>query len=209
VGVRARWAPSSNSVRFLTLGDNALTVEFGQVVDDAINQGVHELARRLMAGGIAGLLELVPAYSSLAVHFDPLVTSHQTIAAVVAQELVTPFVLSEEGRPVIEIPMIYGGEFGPDLEFVASYNGLSPEEVIRLHSGSTYRVFMIGFAPGFPYLGPLPLQIVAPRLPAPRDAVPAGSVGIAGSQTGIYPLSIAGGVASHRTLPATTFRLAA
>lgn len=101
--------------------------------------------------------------------------------------------MKQKVRYVIEIPVCYGEEFGPDLEFVANHNGLTPEEVIRIHSSAEYLVYMVGFAPGFPYLGGMPEAIAAPRRPSPRLAIPAGSVGIAGKQTGVYPIETPGG----------------
>jgi KipI family sensor histidine kinase inhibitor len=101
--------------------------------------------------------------------------------------------MSETPGRVIEIPTRYGGEYGPDLEFVAKHNGLTPDEVVRIHTSQSLRVFMLGFSPGFPYIGPLAPEIAAPRLATPRTLVPAGSVGIAGRQTGIYPSESPGG----------------
>ena len=101
-------------------------------------------------------------------------------------------------RSVKQVPTVYGGEYGPDLEFVAKHNGLTPDEVVRIHTSQPLRVFMLGFSPGFPYIGPLPQEIAAPRLATPRTLVPAGSVGIAGRQTGIYPSESPGGWQTSR-----------
>ncbi len=173
------------------MGDAALLVELGEEIDEEVNARVHALARLLAP--VPGVVESIPGYASLLVELDPAVISHEELAAVAARELEQiSESLSADSR-VVEIPTRYGGEFGPDLEFVAQHNGLSPRDVIRLHTGRPWRVFMLGFTPGFPYVGPLPVEIAAPRLETPRTRVPRGSVGIAGQQTGIYPRESPGG----------------
>jgi KipI family sensor histidine kinase inhibitor len=179
--------------RFLPAGDAALLVEFANEISEPVNRQVQALAHTLAQARLPSLGEAVPAYRSLLVHYDPLQLSftdaQEQVAAVAARSEATPL-----PEPVLkEIPVVYGGEFGPDVEFVARHNGLSVEQVIRRHAGTTYRVYMLGFSPGFAYLGGLPAALVTPRLPTPRTRVPAGSVGIAGQQTGIYPLATPGG----------------
>ena len=179
--------------RFLLAGDSALVIEFGDEISQEVNRKVHTLADALGKSFLLGLGELVPTYRSLLIHYDPLRLSYGEVKAFVSK------VLQEcEERPsielrVVEVPVVYGGEFGPDIEFVAEHNGLTVEEVIGLHSGATYIVYMLGFTPGFTYLGGLPEVLATPRLPTPRELVPAGSVGIAGAQTGIYPIATPGG----------------
>ena len=179
--------------RFLLAGDSALVIEFGDEISEEVNCKVHTLADALGKSFLLGLGELVPTYRSLLIHYDPLRLSYGEVKAFVSE------VLQEcEERPsielrVVEVPVVYGGEFGPDIEFVAEHNGLTVEEVIRLHSGATYIVYMLGFTPGFTYLGGLPEVLATPRLPTPRELVPAGSVGIAGAQTGVYPIATPGG----------------
>jgi inhibitor of KinA len=184
--------------RFLLAGDTALVVEFGQAlgtsaIDLEINRRVHALARALVEHPLPGLGEAVPSYRSLLVHYDPLYLSHAEVEAYVAEALRgcedTPL---PEPR-LVEIPTVYGGERGPDIGFVAEHNGLTVADVIRLHAEATYTVYMLGFTPGFPYLGGLPDALATPRLETPRKRVPAGSVGIAGTQTGVYPLATPGG----------------
>lgn len=179
--------------RFLPAGDSALLVEFGDEIDPALNACVHVLAQTLRDRQVPGLGEAVPTYRSLLLHYDPLHLTFAEVSALVGEALVQ----SQTGAPakarLVEIPVCYGGEFGPDLAFVARHNGLSPEEVIRLHSSALYPVYMLGFSPGFAYLGGLPKAIATPRLATPRTQVPAGSVGIAGQQTGIYPIATPGG----------------
>ncbi|MGE5138208.1 MAG: 5-oxoprolinase subunit PxpB [Rudaea sp.] len=171
------------------MGDAALLIELGGEIDPAVNSRVHALAASL--SGEPGITSCIPAYASLLVEFDPLFESdlrERILSALESAGPPSPF----QSR-IVEIPTRYGGEFGPDLDFVAARSGLSPKEVIRLHTAEPFRVFMLGFAPGFPYAGPLPAAIVAPRLETPRPRVPAGSVAIAGRQTGIYPLESPGG----------------
>ena len=181
------------------VGDSALRVSFGvgSQVDPVVNRQVHALAHALDGAAIRarppGLGEAVPGYAALLVYYDPLLGDAAQIEAFIRS--VMPFSSSAEnlGGKLVEVPVIYGGEGGPDLDFVAQHSGLSAAEVIRRHAAPEYPVYLMGFTPGFPYLGGLDPSIAAPRLPSPRQNVPAGSVGIAGEQTGIYPLNSPGG----------------
>ncbi len=181
--------------RLLVAGEQGLAVDFGEVIDPAINRQVNSLAKLLAVQKIDGLLETVPTYRSLMIFFDPLRIGRSELNARVRE--IAGF--SDDSSPVtdtgrtIRVPVCYGGEFGPDLDFVAEINGISAKEVIRIHSSVEYPVYMLGFLPGFPYLGDVPEGITAPRLENPRRKVAAGSVGIAGSQSGIYPLESPGG----------------
>lgn len=181
-------------VRFLNMGEGGLVAELGCAVDPLVNARVHRLASLVRSASIPGVRELVPTYRSLLVLFDPVRLSRdalrETVALMARDDVYGD--CRQAGR-LVRIPVCYGGDLGPDLEFVARHNGLSPQEVIALHSGATYPVYMLGFLPGFPYLGGLPARIAAPRLATPRLDVAAGAVGIAGSQTGIYPLRSPGG----------------
>ncbi len=178
---------------FFPSGDSALLVTLGDRIDLATNRRAHALAARLAEAPLPGLGEAVPGYTALLVHYDPLVLDYEQVLAWVEARLgeTSAADLPEPRR--IEVPVVYGGEYGPDLEFVAQHNGLTPEEVVRRHTSRDYPVYLIGFTPGFPYLGGLDERIAAPRLPSPRPRVPAGSVGIAGQQTGIYPVDSPGG----------------
>jgi KipI family sensor histidine kinase inhibitor len=191
--------------RFLLAGDAALVVEFGDEISLEVNRRVHSLAHALEQHACLGLGEAVPSYRSLLVHYDPLLLSCAEVEALVSGVLQR----CEDAPPpeprMIEVPTAYGGEFGPDIGFVAGHNGLSVEEAIRLHAGATYTVYMLGFTPGFAYLGGLPEALVTPRLPTPRTAVPPGSVGIAGSQTGLYALATPGGWRLVGRTPLTLF----
>ena len=170
-----------------------MLVKFGERIDPAINRQVHALARRLASAPLAGMGEAVPAYASLLVHYDP---------AVLAEAPLLEYLLTQAGgleveltapARLVEIPTLYGGDYGPDLAELAALHGLTPEEVVRRHSAAEYLVYMLGFSPGFAYLGGLDPAIATPRLATPRARVPGGSVGIAGSQTGVYPTDSPGG----------------
>jgi inhibitor of KinA len=184
---------------FSPAGDSAILVTFGETIDLNTNRRAHALARLLQAEPLDGLGEAVPGYTTLLVHYDPLALEYSQVlewvdprAGRIEQAAQAGQALLPEPRRV-EVPVIYGGVHGLDLAFVAEHNRLAPEEVVRLHSGRDYPVYLIGFTPGFPYLGGLDERIASPRLPSPRQHVPAGSVGIAGLQTGIYPVDSPGG----------------
>ena len=179
--------------RILPAGDSALVAEYGEAIDARVNARVRQLQRALEAAGHAGLVELVPTYRSLMVHYDPMVASHAAVAGLVLEAAGHLPDDPREPIRVVEIPVLYGGPEGPDLGDVAARAGLREAEVVALHAAADYLVFMIGFMPGFPYLGGLPPAIATPRLATPRTLVPAGSVGIAGAQTGIYPSASPGG----------------
>lgn len=175
--------------------DTMLLVEWEQVIDPIVNQRAIELAARLRARIGPRVRDIVPAYCSLGIHFDPLLTDITTLERVISEEAAKiPEDLSAVSvEHVIEIPVRYGRGNGPDLARVAEFAGCSLDEVIERHSARTYRVYMLGFVPGFAYLGRVDSAIAAPRHRVPRERVPAGSVGIAGEQTGVYPISTPGG----------------
>jgi len=179
--------------RFLTGGDKAIFVEFGDAIQPELNRRVRHLKLSIEKASIPGIIETVPTYRSLLVYFEPLQINARKLRAML-YSLVQSLVESEIPKPkLIEIPTVYGDEYGPDLEFVATHNGLSTSEVVQIHTGTPYLIYMIGFIPGFPYLGGMSPRIATPRLETPRTKIPAGSVGIAGSQTGIYPAESPGG----------------
>jgi len=179
--------------RLFLAGDSALVVEFGDEISREVNRKVHALADALGKASLPGLGEAVPTYRSLLIHYDPLRLSCDEVKAFVSEVLQDCEEKPSLEPRQVEVPVVYGAEFGPDIEFVAECNGLLVEEVIRLHSSATYTVYMLGFAPGFAYLGGMPEAIATPRLETPRTLVPAGSVGIAGAQTGVYPIATPGG----------------
>ena len=162
-------------------------------IDEEINRRVRSLAAALEENPFPGLAEVVPTYRSLLVHYDPLRLSHGDLVDFVRTVLEKGGEYPLPEPRMVEIPTLYGGEFGPDLPFAAEHNGLSIDEVIRIHSGTVYPVYMLGFSPGFAYLGRLPEEIATPRLPTPRTLVPTGSVALAGRQTGVYPIATPGG----------------
>lgn len=180
------------NVRFLPCGDRAVTVEWGSTIDEHINRQVHAFARKVEALSHPAITEVVPTYRSATVHYRPEVFSYEELKQLL---LSLAQGSAEEGEelPVVEIPVCYGGEYGPDLEEVAQHCSLTPEEVIARHTAPTYRIYMLGFTPGFPYLGGMDPSIAAPRRKEPRIHIPAGSVGIAGEQTGVYPIVSPGG----------------
>lgn len=179
--------------RFLSAGESHLVVEFGQAIDPALNRAVHSLDQRLRTGNLLGFKESVPAYASLLVSYDPLQLSREALIAHCTKLLHNDGNDASLWRETIEIPVLYGGEWGPDLSDVALKVGLTSREVIELHSQADYTVYMIGFMPGYPYLGGLDPRLSLPRLATPRTKVPAGSVAIAELQAGIYPLESPGG----------------
>ena len=182
------------SARYLPFGDNALLIEIGDVISSEVNQKVIVLNEAILKAEIQGVEELVPTYRSLLVRYGPLETTYEQLVFRVKdiEKTLKESRVEIEGRKVI-IPVVYGGEYGPDLSNVAHYHRLTEEQVVKLHSEREYRVYMLGFVAGFPYLGEVSDEIATPRLEKPRLKVPAGSVGIAEKQTGIYPCETPGG----------------
>ena len=188
-------------------GDSAVIVRLGTDISLATHARVMELLRGLdLAAPLPGVLDLVPAYASVMVRFDPLLTAYADIERQLRLILATsrPRVRATRRGRLVRVPVEYGGAAGPDLEEVAKLSGLSPDEVVHRHSNAEYRVYFLGFQAGFPYLGGLPPELAVPRLDRPRSEVPAGSVGVAGRQTGIYPVSAPGG---WRLIGRTSLRL--
>jgi inhibitor of KinA len=179
--------------RFLSAGDRAMVVELGDEIDPATNARTRALALAIDGRRIDGVVETVPTYRSVLVYVDPLRVS---MAALVGSIRDLARHLEEVELPsprIVEIPTVYGGAYGPDLQDVAAHTGLTPDDIVAIHSGTDYLVYMMGFITGFPYLGGLSETLAMPRLPTPRTAVPAGSIGIALQQTGIYPVETPGG----------------
>ena len=175
------------------LGDSAVLVQLGDEIDLTINQRVHALANLIITLPMQGVVEVVPAYATLLVHYDPLLLSFAQMKGYLHTQI-SQMEESEYRKPRrIEVPVKYGGEDGSDLESVASYCGLRFEDVIRIHSEKIYTVYMMGFTPGYPYMGKLDDRLIMPRLETPRTRVRAGAVAIAGSQTGIYSIESPGG----------------
>lgn len=176
------------------VGDRAISIDFGQVIDPTINRHIRQTIERIKELQLDGIIELVPTYCALLVEYDAMLYSCSEICNIIEPTLEEGMTnTTNELVTVVEVPTVYGGEFGPDLSFVASHNHLSEDEVISIHSGTDYLVYMLGFIPGFTYLGGMDLRIATPRLSSPRTLIPAGSVGIAGEQTGTYPSDSPGG----------------
>lgn len=176
-----------------SMGDRGLLLEFGKTIHPEINGRVRRMALALQSRPIDGIVEVIPAYTTLLIRYDPL-----TLPLAALEKHLHQIVEVLQGLPLPEpklthIPVVYGGPYGPDLEFVAQYHRLTPEEVIRLHCSRPYLIYMIGFMPGYPYMGELPEALVTPRLKTPRLSVPKGSVAIAQRQTGIYSMESPGG----------------
>lgn len=180
-------------VRFLSCGDCAVTVAFPQELSPRISREIRFLADRIQSAGIRGIRETVPAFCSLTVYYEPLVLSRRRLEKHVLHLLSTYREDSRAGKRIFRIPVCYEGAYAPDMADVCRLTGLSAQQVIRLHTGTDYLIYMLGFLPGFPYLGGMDPRLEAPRLETPRTRIPAGAVGIGGKQTGIYPLASPGG----------------
>lgn len=188
-------------VRYVPSGDRAVTVVFGESIEEGTNGRVHAMARSLREAPIPGVSEWIPAYCSLLVLYDPAVAGFTGLVEELSRRegQGTGKGAGEGGsgrgqrRCIWQIPVCYGARFGPDLADMERLSGLGRDEIISLHSSVDYHIYMMGFLPGFVYLGGLPQQLVAPRLPSPRLCIEPGSVGIGGSQTGVYPLASPGG----------------
>lgn len=179
--------------KIYTAGDSSVLIEFGKEISPEINGQITALVHLLKEQHIEGVVDMIPAFCSLLINYDPRVISYGKIKRRL-EKLLKLEVRQEGGsRKVIRIPVCYGGQYGPDLENIAGHAGMSPQEVIDIHCSRDYLIYMLGFLPGFSYLGGLDERIHTPRLANPRIRIPAGSVGIGGSQTGIYPLDSPGG----------------
>ncbi len=178
---------------FRLVGDRGVIVEYGDAISPEINIKVRTMAMAIDEEKPVGIVEVIPTYRSLLIVYDPLATDLKSLED--ALEFMESRLDQLEISPprTVEIPVSYGGNLGPDIQFVAQAHNLTVEDVIRIHSGVLYQIYMIGFTPGFPFLGGLPRELHTPRLGTPRPLVPAGSVGIANNQTGVYPVDSPGG----------------
>lgn len=204
-----------------SLGEKALIIQFEQTISEEVHKHVLHIQQCIEQQQLIGITELVPAYCSIVIHYDPYQvwlhtkqlglseTASQYLRTVVEQVIHTTYEQEHKHQAstrIVEIPVCYGGEYGPDLQEVARYNECSVEDVIKIHSSKPYFVHMLGFAPGFPYLGGMDKRIAMPRKAIPRPAIEAGSIGIAGEQTGIYPISTPGGWRIIGRTPLKLFR---
>lgn len=189
------------------LGDSALVITFGDSIQYDIHKQIKTYKDSIELNPFPGFVECVPAFTNLTIFYNPLevvaavekkqkkefVSPFEVVSSIIQSKLENEQTEKELNHRTVSIPVCYGGEYGPDLEYVARLHNLTPEEVISIHSEGEYLAYMIGFAPGFPFLGGLSEKIATPRRPSPRTSIPAGSVGIAGMQTGVYPISTPGG----------------
>ena len=182
------------NVRFLLTGDTSLSAEFGNEISEEINAQIRAFTIALEKSHISGIVELVPTYRSCMIHYDPGVVSYAALTKQLEGVLSRLDSITIPPSDVLEVPVLYGGEeMGPDLAFVAEHAGISEQEVIDIHTSTEYLIYMLGFTPGFTYLGGMSAKLETPRLKQPRVKIPAGSVGIAGRQTGVYPIDSPGG----------------
>jgi len=174
-------------------GDTSVAVVFGDEISYEINTQIRAFDEALEEEQIDGIYETVPTYCTLMIHYAPEKIRFKELSAKLQKLLSVTHEAQKMNVIVTEIPVLYGCEYGPDIDFVAEHNGITPEEVIKLHSEAEYLIYMLGFTPGFSYMGGMNEKIATPRLKTPRVLIPAGSVGIAGKQTGIYPIDSPGG----------------
>lgn len=199
-------SPAPRITQFRPSSDNSLLVSFGQEISLDAHQHVVKLLRLLEAEPIVGIRNLHPAYCSVLIKFDALKLQHNELEAILRLYLARLEDVPLPEPRLLEIPVCYGGEYGPDLPEVSAIHSLTPQQAIDLHISATYVVYFLGFAPGFAYLGGLPEALVTPRLPKPRRTVPPGSVGIAGNQSGVYPFATPGGWRLLGRTPIAMFR---
>jgi inhibitor of KinA len=196
----------SDGVRFQTASDQSLLIYFGQQITSDAHQRVRKLLRLLEQKPIAGVRNLNPAYCSILVSFDALQLNHAALEEILRGYIHRLDALRIPNGRELKIPTCYGGEFGPDLNEVASVHGITTAQAIECHVSVTYTAYFLGFVPGFAYLGELPEALATPRLDSPRRSTPPGSVGIAGNQTGVYPFATPGGWRLIGRTPIALFR---
>lgn len=182
-----------DKIKYLTAGDKALVMEFGNEISKEINAKISTVVANLKESRIDGVIDILPTYRSILINYDPVKIKYQKLINHLEAIKIEQKSNEDQNVRLVEIPTLYGGEYGPDIDFVAKNAQLSVEEVIKIHSGTDYLVYMMGFLPGFTYLGGLDKRIATPRLKNPRLKIEAGSVGIAASQTGMYPVESPGG----------------
>ena len=191
--------------KILTAGDSSILVQFGETIDPVINRKIAATVQMIKQQQIKGITDLIPTYCSLLINYDPRVISFSALTERIRGLLRIEISTSEVTKKIYEIPVCYGGEYGPDIQNIADNAGISIEEVIKIHTSQDYLIYMLGFLPGFTYLGGLDERIHTPRLAQPRLKIPAGSVGIGGSQTGIYPMDSPGGWQLMGMTPVKTY----
>lgn len=194
-----------SEISILTAGDSSLLIQFGNEISPEINQRIKATVQLMREQHIEGVLDVIPAFCSLLINYDPRVISYSEITKRMRKLLKVETKAGDEKKKVFEIPVCYGGKYGPDLAYIAEHAGMTEEEVIALHSSKDYLIYMLGFLPGFCYLGGLDERLHTPRLATPRIKIDAGSVGIGGSQNGIYPMDSPGGWQLMGMTPVKTY----
>lgn len=192
-------------IRILTAGDSALLIEFGKEINPETNRKITAIVQLMREQHIEGIVDVIPAFCSLLINYDPRVLSYEELKERMENLLKMETKTETTRKRIFEIPVCYGGKYGPDIDNIAEHAGLSVNEVIKIHSSKDYLIYMLGFLPGFTYLGGLDERIHTPRLASPRLTIRAGSVGIGGSQTGIYPLDSPGGWQLMGLTPVRTY----
>lgn len=193
------------NIKILTAGDASLLVEFGKEINPDINRKIAATVQLMREQHIEGVVDVIPSFCALLINYDPRVIGYEEIKSRIKDLLRVEIKAGAERKKIFEIPVCYGGDFGPDIKTIADHAGLTEAEVIEIHSSRDYLIYMLGFLPGFCYLGGLDERIFTPRLASPRIKIDAGSVGIGGSQTGIYPLDSPGGWQLMGKTPVKTY----
>lgn len=182
-----------DKTKFIPAGDRSLVMEFGNSISPEINSKIRNMVNAINKANIEYITEIIPTYRSILIIYDPLQISYIELIDSLKEMESTMGEGTVSSIRIVEIPTVYGGEYGPDIEFVAKHNNLTVDEVIDIHTSRDYLLYMLGFTPGFGYLGGMDERIATPRLQVPRTKIPGGSTGVAGSQTGIYPIDSPGG----------------
>lgn len=179
--------------KFIPAGDCSLVMEFGNSISPKINANIRNMVKKIDESSIKGITEVIPTYRSIQIIYDPMKATYKELIGRLREIESSIDNGDVSSIRIVEIPTVYGGDYGPDIEFIAKHNKLTIDEVIQIHTSRDYLVYMLGFTPGFGYLGGMDERIATPRLQVPRTKISGGSVGIAGSQTGIYPIDSPGG----------------
>lgn len=182
-----------NETKFIPAGDKSLVMEFGNSISPVINAKIRNMINTLDESKLTFISEVIPTYRSILIIYDPILVEYKELVNTLKEMEEALGDAKQDEAFIVELPTVYGGEYGPDIEFVAEHNKITVEEVIQIHSSTDYLLYMLGFTPGFGYLGGMSKKIETPRLQVPRTKIPAGSTGIAGMQTGIYPIDSPGG----------------
>lgn len=182
-----------NKAKFIPAGDTSIVMEFGNSISPEINSKIRNMVNAIDESNLVGIIEIIPTYRSILIIYDPLLIIYPDLINELKKMEASMGQGHSDSARIVELPTVYGGEYGPDIEFVASHNNLTVEEVIEIHTSTDYLLYMLGFTPGFGYLGGMSEKIETPRLETPRTKIPAGSTGVAGKQTGIYPIDSPGG----------------